>query len=394
MATLTVSNLTKRFRQGTVAVSEVSFDVADREAVFLLGPSGAGKTTTLRLVAGLEDPNGGDIEIAGRSVVALSPRLRNVAMVYDKHSLFPHLSVFENLAYPLRVRRLPAAAIASRIAGVAETLQIGELLKRMPTQLSGGQMQRVAIGRALVRDADVFLMDEPISHLDAQLRARMRVEFKRLQKEFRATILYVSHDQLEAMTMSDRIVVLNAGRVQQIGPPQQIFDRPATRFVAAFVGEPAMNILPVSLREDAGQPRLDIGHSQVELDREWFNRNSGSLSGRSLLAGLRPQHLSMRAATDRGANVIHGSVYAVQTLGSRAIFDVEVGEHLIRVLTTSSEAQNLPRSIGAPTAFAVDPRRLYLFDSQTEQTIAQASFADRASGRRTQTVMDQATAST
>ena len=193
--------------------------------------------------------------------------------------------------------------------------------------------------------------------------------------------------------MSDRIVVLNAGRVQQIGPPQEIFDRPASRFVAAFVGEPAMNILPVVLREDAAGPFIEIGRSRIELDRAWIARHAANLGGRSLLAGLRPQHLQMRAATDRGGNVVHGSVYAVQTLGSRSIFDVEVGEHLVRVLTTSSEAGGLPRAIGAPTAFAVEPQRLYLFDGQSEQTIAQASFTDRGTGRRTQHVMEQATAS-
>src|SRR5690606_24841561 len=189
--------------------------------------------------------------IGDRDVTHLTPRERNVAMVYDKHSLFPHLSVRENLAYPLRIRKMSQPDIDRRIGSVLETLQIGDQIDKMPRQLSGGQMQRVAIGRALVRDADVFLLDEPISHLDAQLRARMRLEFKRLQRDFDATMLYVSHDQLEAMTMADRIVLINKGRIEQIDRPQELFDRPQTTFAATFIGEPAMNILPARLVEEA-----------------------------------------------------------------------------------------------------------------------------------------------
>ena len=194
MADLCIQSLAKTFKDGHAALSGISFDVADREAVFLLGPSGAGKTTTLRLVAGLEDATGGRIVIGGRDVTELTPRERNLAMVDHKHSLFPHLSIFENLAYPLRIRKMPEGAMKARIAEVAETLQIDALMDRLPAQLSGGQQQRVAIGRALVREADCYLLDEPISHLDAQLRAKMRVEFKRLQRDFQATMLYVSHD--------------------------------------------------------------------------------------------------------------------------------------------------------------------------------------------------------
>jgi ABC-type sugar transport system ATPase subunit len=384
MAHLSLERLRKTFGASTVAVSDVSFDVADQEAVFLLGPSGAGKTTTLRLVAGLEDPDSGDVRIGGRSVVRETPGQRNVAMVYDKHSLFPHLSVFENMAYPLRIRRMPDAAMRARIGSVAETLQIAELLSRRPGQLSGGQMQRVAIGRALVRDADVFLMDEPISHLDAQLRARMRVEFKRLQKDFKATILYVSHDQLEAMTMSDRIIVLNHGVVEQIGPPQEIFDRPATIFVATFVGEPAMNTAVARVAQASGGYGVTVGSTHIPLDESWLAA-SGVLGrgAADVVLGIRPHHLRMTAPDDPGPCVVRGTLYAYESLGSRVLYDIDVGDRIVRVLGSSGEASLFPREMNAPVAFGVDPDALYLFDAQTGKTLAHARFSSGEVRRRT-----------
>lgn len=378
MATLELEKLNKTFANGAEAVVDLSFAVQDREAVFLLGPSGAGKTTTLRMCAGLEDPDSGEIRISGKNVVSLPPGPRNVAMVYDKHSLFPHLSVYENMAYPLRVRKMPEDQMRKRIMAVAETLQIQQLVERMPSQLSGGQMQRVAIGRALVRDADIYLMDEPISHLDAQLRARMRLEFKRLQKEFNATILYVSHDQLEAMTMSDRIVVMNKGRVEQIGPPQEIFDRPATRFVATFVGEPSMNILPASLIEKGGRHWIEVGSSIIPVAEVWASQVAAVSAQTRLQLGVRPQHLKLAAATDRHASVVHGTIFAVETLGSRVIFDITVGESLVRVMTSVDDAMRSPRAVGAAIGVALDPDVLYLFDELTGRTVAQALLSDRA----------------
>jgi ABC-type sugar transport system ATPase subunit len=377
MAALEIRNLTKTFKNGTVAVRDLSFEVADQEAVFVLGPSGAGKTTTLRLVAGLEDADaGGEVWIGGRNVVHDTPRERNVAMVYDKHSLFPHLSVFENLAYPLRIRRLKPAAMRERIAEVATVLQISELLDRMPSQLSGGQMQRVAIGRALVRDADAFLLDEPISHLDAQLRARMRVEFKRLQREFKATMLYVSHDQLEAMTMADRIVLLDQGRIEQIGEPQHLFDRPVSEFAATFIGEPKINVLPVSLVEEGGRSFIEIGTSLIPVKNEWLARAGLTRSAkRAYRLGMRPQHLRLAAAADRGEHVVHGRIYAVETLGSRAIFDIEIGDSVVRVMTSVDEARRHPFDNGAPVGFEIDPDFIYLFDTQTRRTAAYAEFS-------------------
>ncbi len=377
MANLRLEGLHKAFRDGIVAVRDMSFDVRDREAVFLLGPSGAGKTTTLRLVAGLEEPDSGSITIGDRDVTHLMPRDRNVAMVYDKHSLFPHLSVRENLAYPLRIRKMSRAEIDRRISGILETLQIGDQIDKMPRQLSGGQMQRVAIGRALVRDADVFLLDEPISHLDAQLRARMRLEFKRLQRDFNATMLYVSHDQLEAMTMADRIVLINKGRIEQIDRPQELFDRPQTTFAATFIGEPAMNILPARLAEEAGLAHLEVGSSRVGLDREWLE-NGGEPLARSeeYLMGARPQQMRLALPAEGGDGLVHGKIFAIEVLGSRVVFDIEFAGSLVRVLTTGDEARRYPDRIGAPIGVRIDPSYVYLFSKRTSRTVRQARFTE------------------
>ncbi|HEX2017565.1 MAG TPA: ABC transporter ATP-binding protein [Aurantimonas sp.] len=377
MAELQLHDLAKRFKGDVEALRGISFTVADREAVFLLGPSGAGKTTALRLVAGLERPTAGAIRIAGEDVTGLSPRERDLAMVYDKHSLYPHLTVFENLAYPLRNRKLPQAEIRSRIDAVAETLQVEQLMERYPSQLSGGQMQRIAIGRALVRDANVYLFDEPISHLDAKLRARMRVEFKRLQRDFRATLLYVSHDQLEAMTMADRIVLINKGSIEQIAAPQQLFDRPETLFAATFVGEPAMNALPALLTEQDGEFELAIGRSRILLDREWVVSGAKIVPGGDYVAGIRPQHLALAEQGEDGPGIVRGEVFAVETLGSRVIFDVEVEGGIVRVLAPVDVGRRYPQENGAPIAFRVDPDFLYLFDARTGKTVRQARFARR-----------------
>lgn len=375
MADLGIQSLAKTFKDGHAALSGITFDVADREAVFLLGPSGAGKTTTLRLVAGLEDVTAGRIVIGGCDVTELTPRERNLAMVYDKHSLFPHLSIFENLAYPLRIRKMSEAAIKARIAEVTETLQIDTLMDRFPAQLSGGQQQRVAIGRALVREADCYLLDEPISHLDAQLRAKMRVEFKRLQRDFQATMLYVSHDQLEAMTMADRIVLINNGLIEQIAAPQDIFDRPATQFAATFIGEPVMNTLSVSLGEVAGETFLMLGTTPVPVDATWLAR--GEALPVNLTLGIRPQQIALSPPGEKVSGRVEGTVFAVETLGSRVIFDIEVGQKIVRVMTTVDAARQYPEEIGAAIAFRVNPDFIYLFDPVSGRTLRQAQFTER-----------------
>lgn len=379
MAHLHIQDLRKSFKNGSAALRGISFEVADREAMFLLGPSGAGKTTTLRLVAGLEDPSAGRIRIGGRDVTDFTPRERNLAMVYDKHSLFPHMTVFENLAYPLRIRKLDEAAMKARIQSVAETLQLEKLLDRLPNQLSGGQMQRVAIGRALVREADVFLLDEPISHLDAQLRARMRVEFKRLQRDFKATMLYVSHDQLEAMTMADRIVLINKGKIEQIAPPQVMFDCPATLFAATFLGEPAMNTLPARLVRQGGVMTIGIGASAIRMGADWADAGTALRPEAAYTLGIRPQHLSLAAPDSPEEGRVDGVVFAVETLGSRVVYDIEVAGQMVRVMTSVDAARGYPREIGAAISFRVDPAFVYLFDATSGETVRQACFTRKAS---------------
>ena len=376
MAELVLKDLAKTYKDGTEAVRGISFEVADREAVFLLGPSGAGKTTTLRLVAGLEDADRGGVSIRGRNLTRAAPRDRNVAMVYDKHSLFPHLSVYENLAYPLRIRKMEEAEEKQRIQSVSEVLQIEEQLSKMTGQLSGGQQQRVAIGRALVRDADVFLLDEPISHLDAQLRARMRVEFKRLQRDFDATMLYVSHDQLEAMTMADRIVLINAGKIEQIDRPQDMFDRPKSMFAATFIGEPVMNTIPVKLVEQSGALFLEIGTSLVPAPRNWATRLGPGHNSKDFVLGVRPQHLNVADPAERGDDIIHGEIFAVETLGSRVIFDIELGGRVVRVMNSVDEGRKVPNSIGAAISIRLNNDLFYLFDKSSGNTVLQANFTE------------------
>ena len=286
----------KRFGSFT-AVDGVDLDVDDGEFVVLLGPSGCGKTTTLRMIAGLEMPTDGHIEIAGRNVTYLRPRYRNVGMVFQDYGLYRHMTVFGNIAYPLKVRRLPKATIGQKVHEVARTMQIVDVLDRMPDQLAGGQQQRVAIARMLVRDADLFLMDEPMSHLDAQLRGHMRAELRHIQKSIGVTTIFVTHDQLEAMTMADRIIVMRGGRMLQCAAPLEIFERPADEFVATFVGEPQMNVMDAVLRRSNGRPVADVRSFAVPLDECWLDQNDlARREGQPLRLGIRPEHIGIAAA--------------------------------------------------------------------------------------------------
>src|SRR5438034_367900 len=282
MATVTLDGVRKSFGEREV-VHGVSCDVADGELVVVVGPSGCGKSTLLRMVAGLETVSAGAVAIDGRVVNGVEPKDRDIAMVFQNYALYPHMSVYDNMAYGLRMRRMSRAEIKSRVARAAEILQLDGLLQRKPRQLSGGQRQRVAMGRAIVRDPKVFLFDEPLSNLDAQLRVQMRVEIKRLQQELGTTSLYVTHDQVEAMTLADRLIVMNAGSVDQIGPPLDLYERPATAFVAGFIGSPAMNLL---------SGRLD-GNSIATADAVLPIAVPATDAGRPVTVGLRPEHLAL-----------------------------------------------------------------------------------------------------
>ncbi|MCB1329209.1 MAG: ABC transporter ATP-binding protein [Maritimibacter sp.] len=367
MADIRVENLRRTFG-AFVAVDDIDFHIGDGEFVFFLGPSGCGKTTTLRMIAGLLMPSGGRIEIGGRNVTYLKPRYRNVGMVFQANVLYHHLSVFENLAYPLRVRGMSKAAIRTRVEEVATLLQIDNVLRRSTDALSAGQAQRVAIGRMLVRQADVFLMDEPISHLDAKLRAHMRAELRHLQKELAQTTVFVSHDQLEAMSMADRIAVINDGEILQFDTPQMIFDQPSSAFVAGFVGEPHMNILDVELD---GATAHSNGFS-AELDAGWLQRNG--ISAKTLRLGIRPEHMEIHPEPVAGSFPARATV--VETMGAENLFSFDLGGIDFKLRATTHDSDGFSDAEGTVVHLRAAPDHVYLFDTASGQTLAQAAFTE------------------
>jgi sn-glycerol 3-phosphate transport system ATP-binding protein len=302
-AAVTLQEVTKEFEAGKAAVDRLSLEIADGEFMILVGPSGCGKTTALRMVAGLEKPTSGTVRIGDRVVNEVSPRDRDIAMVFQNYALYPHMTVFKNLAYGLRQRRTPKEETQRRVQEVAELLGLGELLKRRPGQLSGGQRQRVAMGRALVRNPAVFLLDEPLSNLDAKLRAEMRTELKRLHQNLPVTTIYVTHDQVEAMTLGDHIAVMREGTLQQFGTPQEVYDHPANVFVAGFIGSPPMNIL----RGVASGGRVSAGDFALE--------RPGVPDG-DVMVGLRPQ--ALRPASD-GMPALDFKIDVVEPLGDEVV---------------------------------------------------------------------------
>lgn len=308
MADVRLEGVTKSFG-GEPAVDAVSFTVPAGKLVALLGPSGCGKSTTLRLIAGLEEPTGGRILIGGRDVTDAEPSARGISMVFQSYALFPHLSVAENIVFGLRVRRTPDADIKARLARVADMLGLTALLDRKPSQLSGGQQQRVALGRAIVAETPVCLMDEPLSNLDAQLRGDMRREIRELQQRLGMTMVYVTHDQVEAMTMADVVVLMRAGKIEQLGPPDALYDRPETSFTARFIGAPPMNVIPYRLLAD---------HAT------WLNSNSRE-AGQTTAIGVRPERIRL---AESGVPAI---VASVEYLGSESLIDARSGDTTILV---------------------------------------------------------------
>ncbi len=300
MADVALNNVVKRFDE-VLAVNNVNLDIPNHEFVVLVGPSGCGKSTTLRMIAGLEEITSGEIAIGGEIVNDLPPKDRDIAMVFQNYALYPHMTVAENMSFGLKLRRIPKAEIKERVEAAARILDITELLSRRPKQLSGGQRQRVAMGRAIVRKPKVFLFDEPLSNLDAKLRVQMRTEIKRVHQKVQTTTVYVTHDQVEAMTLADRVVVMNAGKIEQIGAPNELYHQPKTRFVAGFIGSPAMNFIPARVEEASGALRLRL------TDRLTFpvpaNRTARyrGHAGKEVLFGLRPEHITETRGQETGA---------------------------------------------------------------------------------------------
>jgi multiple sugar transport system ATP-binding protein len=328
MAQVTFENVRKVYPDGTVAVKQLSLEIADGELMVFVGPSGCGKTTALRMVAGLEEISDGEIRIGNEVVNTLAPRDRDVAMVFQNYALYPHKTVFENLAFPLKLRKFSAAEIDERVQRIARLLELEEHLKRRPRQLSGGQRQRVAMGRAIVREPRAFLMDEPLSNLDAKLRTQMRAEISFLHKALAITTIYVTHDQVEAMTLGQRVVVMRKGELQQVASPQDLYDHPANIFVAGFIGSPAMNFFQGRLERDEGQYSVVVGEQRLAVDNEEAAavERLAEHVGRSLVLGVRPEHLedAALAPETRPGRRLVGQVRLREALGSEVIVHFQV----------------------------------------------------------------------
>jgi multiple sugar transport system ATP-binding protein len=363
VAQISLQGITKRFGE-VVAIRDLTLDVQDREFLVLLGPSGAGKTTTLRTVAGLEIPDAGTVRINNQSMAGTTPAERNVAFVFQDYALYPFMTAYQNMAFPLKSRPMPAADIDKRVRAIAAVLQIEHLLQRKPAQLSGGEQQRVALGRAIVRRPQAFLMDEPLTNLDAKLRTLMRAELKHLHGEIGATTLYVTHDQVEAMTMGDRIALLRAGSIEQIGTPDDIYLRPATTFVAGFVGSPRMNLLPGTLTRGEGGMllRLDDNAGTVAL-QDGAAAAAANAPSASVVLGIRPENVAFVSSPEPGA--LAASVYAAEPLGDRVIFDLRLGSHTIKV----KAAPDCSLGFGEQAWITFDPNTIHLFDRASQQHI-------------------------
>ncbi len=335
----------------------IDMEIRDGEFIVIVGPSGCGKSTLLRMVAGLEQITGGEVSIGGRVVNRLEPKDRDIAMVFQNYALYPHMSVYDNMAYGLKIRGMSKAEIEQRVQQAARTLELSQLLQRKPRQLSGGQRQRVAMGRAIVREPAVFLFDEPLSNLDAKLRVQMRLEIKKLQRQLGTTSIYVTHDQVEAMTLADRLIVMNAGVAEQIGSPLEVYDRPATTYVASFIGSPAMNFLPAKLM--AGGSKVAIGGSLSDaLD---LSRALGGADGREVTLGIRPEH--MLPASGGVSSHVDLRVDMVEPLGA----DTLVHGHFAAAnadvtLRLPGTARHNP---GDVLPLSVDPGRLHVFDRES-----------------------------
>src|SRR4051794_6864268 len=362
MARVAMRSLNKKY-DDVHAVIDVNLDIRDQEFVVLVGPSGCGKTTTLRMVAGLESITGGQISIDETVVNELPPMDRDIAMVFQNYALYPHMTVYDNMAFGLKMRKFDKPQIAARVREAAEILGIQELLKRKPRQLSGGQRQRVALGRAIVRHPQVFLFDEPLSNLDAKLRVQMRVELKKLHERLGTTAIYVTHDQVEAMTLGDRVVVMKDGLVQQVGEPLELYNAPATRFVAGFIGSPAMDFAAVTVTERDGGLRLASEGLDIAAPPHAADRLRAYL-GREVTLGIRPEDLRI-AVANRDDFAFDALVEVVEKLGSEILLDLKVG----RGAMVAAVEPTVRAVYGDRLRIALDPDRLHFFDAQTDATI-------------------------
>lgn len=360
MAGVTFEAVAKRY--GTVSIIEdMNLAISDHEFMVLVGPSGCGKSTALRMIAGLEEISGGDIRIGDRVVNNLQPKDRDTAMVFQTYALYPHMTVRENIEFGMRMRKTPREEMSRRVNDAAEILGITHLLDRKPKQLSGGQRQRVAVARAIVRDPAVFLFDEPLSNLDAKLRVQTRAEITKLHHRLQTTTVYVTHDQVEAMTMGDRIAVMNAGRIEQVGTPLEVYDRPATAFVAQFIGTPPMNFFRATLTDGV----LQAAKFSLPVPRA-LQPATATRNGAKLLVGIRPENVIEPSDTPRGESAsVSGAVEIVEPIGHEAIVHVRVGDD---VLVCAFDAHDAPQ-MGTTTELVIELDALHLFDAESEKRL-------------------------
>ena len=366
MAQVNLRKLVKHYDE-TPAVRGIDLDIPDKEFVVLVGPSGCGKTTTLRMIAGLEEITGGDVVIGDTVVNDVPPKDRDIAMVFQNYALYPHMSVYENMSFGLRLKKVAKDEIDRRVQDAARILGLVELLNRKPKQLSGGQRQRVAMGRAIVRDPKVFLFDEPLSNLDAKLRVQMRTEIKKIHQKVRTTTVYVTHDQVEAMTLADRVVVMNGGRIEQVGAPNDLYHSPATKFVAGFIGSPAMNMVPCALEESAGALRLSLNGSiafSIEGDRA--ARYRSHVGSDKLLCGLRPEHVfEQRRHLEPGQQAFEATPEVVEPMGHETLVYFTVnGTDVCACVDSAAGARP-----GAPLKLVADLRNLHLIDDSSGRVL-------------------------
>ena len=363
MAQVVMRALNKKYDE-VHAVKDVNLDIKDKEFVVLVGPSGCGKTTTLRMVAGLESISSGRILIDETVVNDLAPMDRDIAMVFQNYALYPHMSVYDNMAFGLKMRKFDKSEIATRVQEAAEILGIGEYLKRKPRQLSGGQRQRVALGRAIVRHPRVFLFDEPLSNLDAKLRVQMRVELKKLHERLGTTAIYVTHDQVEAMTLGDRVVVMRDGWIQQVGDPMELYNEPANRFVAGFIGSPAMNFATVRIAAENGSLWAEGDGIRLKVPAALQNR-IGAHAGSEVTFGIRPEDLRVASDADSPEMSLDATVEVVERLGSEILLDVAVGGETM----VASVEPTVTAKVHEKLRLAVNPNRVHFFDLTSENAI-------------------------
>jgi sn-glycerol 3-phosphate transport system ATP-binding protein len=358
MADVSIRNVTKKFGK-TEVIHGISCDIRDGEFIVVLGPSGCGKSTLLRLIAGLEEISSGEIAIAGRVVNRLEPADRDIAMVFQNYALYPHMTAYKNMAYGLKMRGMPKDEIDRRVRSAAKILELDALLDRKPRQLSGGQRQRVAMGRCIVREPKVFLFDEPLSNLDAKLRVQMRLEIRKLHEHLKITSIYVTHDQVEAMTLGDRLVVMDSGYAAQVGSPLEVYERPATMFVAGFIGSPAMNFLEAEVSADGRSAVLD-GDVRVHLN----GAGLPAWAGKKVVLGIRPEHLELKAD---GTGGLRFTVDHVELLGADTLVHGRLGPAQIPLTVRLPDVQRFEKL--TLIGLSLPPAKLHRFDPETKKRI-------------------------